>query len=267
MASSKSKFDPREWYIKLIAENRFTPKKKNVEGKMCYVINSGFVAHYAGLETDMQKRQVRAFLLKSFKRPECKYPEFSRMNDAQLKAFMEAQEAYSGRAVVKETTAKKKLKALPSVPENNISKRAKGMAMNTVDEVCHAYKILNGLIEGMFTELSTKHGKKIDISLIKEQQKLIRNIKSCMDLTPDPGFYEPILALIKEKLPSVELSNPFLKLLQSSPPELTLKKVKSFTGSLQRGTKVLFKLKSTRGGMRTRKRAQIKRRSTLKKNK
>ena len=68
---------------------------------MCFIVNSGFVAHYATLENDMQRRQVRAFLLKSFKSPACKHPEFSRMNDAQLKAFMEAQEAYAGRTTVK----------------------------------------------------------------------------------------------------------------------------------------------------------------------
>ena len=62
-----SKFDAKEWFLKLSTENRFTPKKKKVNEKMCYVVNSGFVAHYASLETDMQRRQVRAFLLKSFK--------------------------------------------------------------------------------------------------------------------------------------------------------------------------------------------------------
>lgn len=242
-----SNFDAREWYMKLLADSRFTPKKKTVDGKMCYVINAGFVANYAGLETDMQRRQVRAFLLKGFKSPACKHPEFSRMNDAQLKAFMEAQEAYSGRTVVKETTAKKKLKALPSVPENSISKRATGMAMNAVDDDCQAYRVLNGLLEGMFSELNTSHKLSIDVSITREQQKLIRTIKSCMAVKPEPGLYEPILVFIKEKLPRVELSKPFLKLLQSSPPELTLKRVKSFTGSLQRGTKVLYKLKSVSG--------------------
>ena len=55
--------------------------------KKCAVVNSGFVAHYATLENDMQRRQVRAFLLKSFKSPACKHPEFSRMNDASIKGI------------------------------------------------------------------------------------------------------------------------------------------------------------------------------------
>lgn len=260
-----SKFDAKEWFLKLSTENRFTPKRKRVQEQMCYVVNSGFVAHYASLETDMQRRQVRAFLLKSFKSPACKHPEFSRMNDTQLKAFMEAQEAYSGRTTVKESTAKRKLKTLPSVPENSISKRATDMAMNSVDDDCQAYRILNGLLEGMFAELNTSHKLSIDVSLIREQQKLIRTIKSCMAMKPEPGLYEPILVFIKEKLPRVELSKPFLKLLQSSPPELTLKKVKSFTGSLQRGTKVLYKLKPFKGGMITRKRLKIFSNLTIKK--
>ncbi len=40
-----SNFDATEWYMKLLADSRFTPKKKTVDGKMCYVINAGFVAH------------------------------------------------------------------------------------------------------------------------------------------------------------------------------------------------------------------------------
>lgn len=271
MASVKPKFDAREWYLKLKEDSRFSPQKKNVDGKIVFVVNSGFVANYSALETNIQKRQVRAFLSKNFKNPGYKYPEFSRMNDSQLKVFMEAQEAYYGRTIVKETTAKRKLKALPDVPENNISRRSRGMAMeaDVLDDDCKAYKILNGLLEGMFDELNTSHKLSIDVSITREQQKLIRGIKSCMDLKPERGFYEPILVFIKEKLPGVELSAPFLKLLRSSPPELTLKKVKSFVGSLQRGTKVLFKLKAGHkgGSMRVKTKKINKKKVFSKKNK
>lgn len=250
-----SQFDAREWFMKLRTENRFAPKKKTVEGKLCYVVNTGFVSHYGGLDTEAKKRQVRAFLLKSFKNPACKHPEFSKMTDAQLKAFMEAQEVYAGRQKVKVATAERKLKALPAVPK---SSGAFASLEEKPDDTCKAYGILNSLLDGMFEELEKKHKIRIDTSITKEQQKLMKAIKSCVALKPEPGLYEPMIVFIGENLPQIELSGPFLKHLRSFPPDL--KKVRSFVGSIQRETKVLYKLKAKRGG------ARVKTRKVIRKN-
>ena len=249
-----SKFDAKEWFLKLSTENRFTPKKKKVDEKMCYVVNSGFVANYATLETDMQRRQVRAFLLKSFKSPACKHPEFSRMNDAQLKAFMEAQEAYAGRTTVKESTGKRRLKALPEPVKPTLP----GLKVEPTSEVCQAYKILNGLLDGIINE--AMKSKKVPVSIHREYERLVSIVKKCASETPEAGLYEPLLAFFAEHLPGIKLSGPFLKHLRSYPPDL--KKVKSFVGSVQRGTKVLHT--TIRGGMRTRKNIRI-RKVTMKK--
>ncbi len=54
------------------------------------------------------------------------------------------------------------------------------MAMNAVDDDCRSYRVLNGLLEGMFSELNTSHKLSIDVSITREQQKIIRTIKSCI---------------------------------------------------------------------------------------
>lgn len=249
-----SKFDAKEWFLKLSTENRFIPKKKKVNEKMCYVVNSGFVANYATLENDMHRRQVRAFLLKSFKSPACKHREFSRMNDAQLKEFMEAQEAYVGRTTVKESTGKRRLKALPEPVKPILP----GLNVEPTSEVCQAYKILNGLLDGIINE--AMKSQKIPVSIHREYMRLVSVVKKCAIETPEAGLYEPLLAFFAEHLPVIKLSGPFLKHLRSYPPDL--KKVKSFVGSVQRGTKVLHT--SILGGVRTRKNIRI-RKVTMKK--
>ena len=258
-----TQFDAREWFMKLRAENRFAPKKKTVEGKSCYVVNTGFVSHYGGLSNEAKKRQVRAFLLKSFKSPACKHPEFSKMTDAQLKAFMEAQEAYAGRQKVKEATGKRKVKDLPPIPESSGSFSS---LEEKPDDTCKAYGILNSLLDGMFEELEKVHKLRVDTSITREQQKLMKAIKSCVALKPEPGLYEPMIVFIGENLPQIELSGPFLKHLRSFPPDL--KKVRSFVGSIQRETKVLYKLKAKRGGGSMRKTKKLNKQKILsKKNK
>ena len=70
-----SQFDAREWFMKLRTENRFAPKKKTVEGKSCYVVNTGFVSH-GGLDTETKKRQFAHFYLKVSKAQPVNIPSF-----------------------------------------------------------------------------------------------------------------------------------------------------------------------------------------------
>ena len=61
---------------------------------------------------------------------------------------MEAQEAYAGRTTVKESTGKRRLKALPEPVKPTLP----GLKVEQTYEVCQAYKILNGLLDGIINE-------------------------------------------------------------------------------------------------------------------
>jgi hypothetical protein len=240
-----SNFEASEWYMALSGENRFTPKKKKVDGKNVFVINTGFVVQYSSLR-EFQKREVRRFLISNFKKEPfiSKFPDFSKMNDKNLREFMDNQERYLGREVYKESTAKKHLKKLPKPPQPPKEEE---------DPICLSYKIMNGLILD-FLERIGNDGIKVDTELLLEHRRLTTRITSCKTMKPDDGFYDTFISLLKSKHPTVELQKTFSDILISHPADL--KAVEGYIKSLQKKTRVLYRIKATKkkgGGKRTKK--------------
>lgn len=241
-----SNFEASEWYMALSGENRFTPKKKKIDGKNVFVVNTGFVVQYSSLR-DFQKREVRRFLISNFKKEPfiSKFPDFSKMNDKNLREFMNDQERYLGREVYKESTAKKHLKKLPKPPEAK---------KEEIDPICLAYKIINGLILDLLERIGGE-GVKVDTELLLEHRRLTTRITSCKTMKPDAGFYDTFISLLKSKHPTVELQKTFNDLLITHPADL--KAVEGYIKSLQKKTRVLFRIKGTKkkhgGGKRTKK--------------
>ena len=241
-----SNFEASEWYMALSGENRFTPKKKKIDGKNVFVVNTGFVVQYSSLR-DFQKREVRRFLISNFKKEPfiSKFPDFSKMNDKNLREFMDDQEKYLGREVYKESTAKKHLKKLPKPPQP---------VKEEQEPICLAYKIINGLIMDLLEKID-EDGIKVDTSLLQEHRRLTTRITSCKSQKPDEGFYDNFVSLLKSKHPTVELQKTFTSLLVGHPPDL--KAVDGYIKSLQKKTRVLYRIKATKkkkgGGKRTKK--------------
>tara|TARA_Y100000389_G_scaffold2265_1_gene2276 strand:+ start:1171 stop:1899 length:729 start_codon:yes stop_codon:yes gene_type:complete len=238
-----SNFEASEWYMTLSGENRFTPKKKKIAGKNVFVVNTGFVVQYSSLR-DFQKREVRRFLISNFKKEPfiSKFPDFSKMNDKNLREFMDDQERYLGREVYKESTAKKHLKKLPQPPKEE------------QDPICLAYKIINGLIMDLLERIE-REGLKVDTELLLEHRRLTTRITSCKSQKPDEGFYDNFVSLLKSKHPTIELQKTFNRLLTAYPPDL--KAVEGYIKSLQKSTRFLYRIKVTKkkkgGGKRTKK--------------
>ena len=249
-----SNFDVDKWFSKLKDDNRFSLTRRTKDGKTVFYVARGFILNYGLLATESEKRAVRSRLMVAFKgkpfQDKYKGYGFERFTDKTLKEFLDAQESYRGRTVVKKpSTAKKHIEALPPTPK---TKAGVGAFAEKYDEICQAYKILNNMIDSVLNDATNKHGMKLDKSLLIEYGKLTSKIKSCVDVKPDADFYETMISLMATHLPKIELTNPFLKHLSTFPADLS--KVQSFERSLARGTKFTYKLKASgaaaKGGMR-----------------
>jgi hypothetical protein len=264
-----SNFDVDKWFSKLKDDNRFSLTRRTKDGKTVFYVAKGFVLNYGLLANESEKRTVRSRLMVAFKgKPfQDKYRGygFERFTDKTLKEFLDSQETYRGRTVVKKsTTAKKHIEALPPAPK---TKEGMEAFAEKYDEICQAYKILNNMIDSVLNDANLKHGMKLDKSLLIEYGKLTSRIKSCVDVKPDADFYETMITLMATHLPKIELTNPFLKHLRTFPADLT--KVQSFERSLGRGTKFTYKLKASgtaaKGGVRITKRTKRTKRNNRKK--
>ena len=113
-----SNFDVDKWFSKLKDDNRFSLTRRTKDGKTVFYVAKGFVLNYGLLANESEKRAVRSRLMVAFKgKPfQDKYRGygFEKFTDKTLKDFLDSQETYRGRTVVKKsTTAKKHIEALP----------------------------------------------------------------------------------------------------------------------------------------------------------
>ena len=118
----------------------------------------GFILNYGLLSTESEKRAVRSRLMVAFKgkpfQDKYKGYGFERFTDKTLKEFLDAQESYRGRTVVKKpSTTKKHIEALPPTPK---TKAGVGAFAEKYDEICQAYKILNNMIDSVLNDATNK---------------------------------------------------------------------------------------------------------------